>query len=482
MILTISNSIDTYKEDTVVQSLPSLANVNRAKKCIERNKYADAEKILTDTLEITDKDALVYKYLGLVYERTGRLDLAVENYQKSADIDPQDKSIWQKLGFALVSTGQFERAEKSFENANKVQAGNSDTFTGWGMALMKMQNFPAAHEKFAIASKINKYNFSAVFLGAVMEIKLGLYDKAESKLMFLVGASPNESNTFELARLKAIKNDFEDTVFYAQKSLAYNPNMLPAYILLGQVYAEKSEKEKSLESFEKADEKNLASPSLYLEWGKALEKFERHAEAKAKLLKALEWDGENIETLSYLALCHVSLNEFEEAKPILNKVLEKEPENKTAKRALAITEFENGNIDDALKMFRADDENAVNCYYIAKCYEKKGDDTKVREYYNSAIFNNNRYTTAYIDYAKYLIDKEDYAEAQRKLRKALKSDENNVDLLNLMFYVSYILVKVSLYEYNVKETLSIAEKIESLGTFEYPEQKQELMSFLRERD
>ena len=53
-----------------------------------------------------------------------------------------------------------------------------------------------------------------------------------------------------------------------------------------------------------------------------------------------------------------------------------------------------------------------------------------------------------------------------------------------MFNVSYILVKDKVCEYNIKEVLAIAEKIESINPdlFEYPGQKQELINLLPERD
>ena len=66
--------------------------------------------ILNKALNLAQKDALVYKYLGLVYEKQGKTELAVENYQASADIDSQDKTIWQKLGFALINAGKYENA------------------------------------------------------------------------------------------------------------------------------------------------------------------------------------------------------------------------------------------------------------------------------------------------------------------------------------------------------------------------------------
>lgn len=479
-VKSLNNSVDKFKADTVIQSLPALTYVNRAKVLIEQNKYEEAREILLKALELPQEDALVYKYLGLVYERLGDFEKSVENYQTSADLNPQDRNIWQRLGFALISIGKYENAVKSFENSDRVQANNSDTFTGWGMALMKQHKYTDAHDKFIEAVKHNKYNFSAVFLCAVMEIKLEMYDKAEMKLTFLANVCPNANNTFEFARLKYLKKDYDSAIHYAHKSLDFNPNILPSYILLGQIYALKFDMENSLKYFETAQEKKLTNAALYLEWGKVLEKFELFDEAILKLLKALEFEPDNVEINSYLGLCYASRKEFDEAQPLLEKVLAKEPENKVVKQALGIVAYEHDDINKALELLRADDEDAVNSYYLAKCYEKMNNDTKVKDYYENAILFNPKYIAAFTDYSRYLISRNEYPEAQRKLRKALKADENNIILLNLMFYVSYILVKENLCEYNVKETLSIAEKVENIdrNLFEYPEQKAELTAIL----
>lgn len=476
----LNSSIDKFKEETVIQSLPSYTYVTRAKALIEKSQFEDAKQILIQALELPQKDPLVYKYLGSVYEKLGDFDNSVEAYQMSADLNPQDKLIWQRLGFALMSVKKFENAEKSFENANKIYPGNSDTFTGWGMALMKLQKYPEAHEKFAEAARLNKYNFTAIFLGAVMEIKLEMYDKAEMKLTFLANVCPNANNTFEFARLKSLKNDFDSAVHYAKKSIELNKKMLPSYILLGEIYTKRFDFDNAQHYFSAAEAEGLENSMLYLEWGKSLEKFEKYDDAKAKLLKSVELDAENLESSAYLGLCCVSRKEFDEAKPLLRKALDKQPENHTVKQALAIIAFEEGDTAKAMELFRTDDEDAVNAYYLAKCYERLGNDTKVKDYYETALRVNPVYITAFISYAQYLLSKGEYAEAQRKLRKALKADSENIVLLNLMFYVSYILVKNNVYEYNVKETLSVAEKIEKINPdlFEYPEQKLELTSLL----
>ena len=81
---------------------------------------------------------------------------------------------------------------------------------------------------------------------------------------------------------------------------------------------------------------------------------------------------------------------------------------------------------------------------------------------------------------KWLIETEDFADAQRKLRRAERLDKNNVKVLNLLFLTLYTLVKKNLCEYNIKEAISVAQKAQDLGNLQYPEQKQELENILKD--
>lgn len=483
----LNSVVNQYKEDTVIQSLPSFAHVNKAKKLIEKNDLKEAKKVLIKALEFPNKDALVYKYLGIIYDKEKKFDKAVAAYQISADWNPHDKNIWQKLGFALIQINKYEEAVKSFDNANRISANNTDTFTGWGMALMKQQKYDEAREKFSKASALNRYNFSAIFLNAVMDIKLKEYSKAEMKLTFLANVCPNETNTYEFAHLKFLKGEYESAKHYAIKSLDYNPNMLPSYLLIAKVYALSFDEDNALSYFQMAENRELIAASLYHEWGLVLEKFERYEEAKLKFLKAFEMDNEKIETIAHLGLCNVALKNFDEAEPILQKVLESEPENKIVKQALGIVSYENKNFEQAVKCFKEsfdeDEDDSISFYYLAKCYEAMNNDSKVKDSYETAILKNPKYISAYVDYAKYLITCENYAEAQRKLRKALKIEPENVEILNLLFFTSYMLVKENVCEYNIKETVAIAQKIEGINPdlFEYPDKKNELSEILKEK-
>lgn len=483
-IKSLNLSVNQYKEDTVVQSLPSFAHVNKAKKLIEKGELEKAKQTLIKAMEFPNKDALVYKYLGIIYDKEKKFDKAVAAYQISADWNPQDKIIWQKLGFALIAVGKYENAEKSFDNANRIAPGNTDTYTGWGMALMKQKKYDEAREKFSTAVKINRYNFSAMFLNAVMDMKLFDYDKAEVKLTFLANVCPNETNTYELAHLKSIKGDIESAIHYALKSVDYNPNMLPAYLLLAQLYSLKFDFETAEKYLKIAENRDLKAATLYIEWAKVLEKFDYFEAAKEKLNKVFEFEHDNKEANIHLALCNASLGQVEECRNIINLFTEDDLNNRYIKTAIGIVEYYSENPESAIDKLKQglDDEtdDSLNYYYLAKCYEKLNNETKVKDNYETAIMKNPKYLKAFIDYSKYLIKKSDYAEAQRKLRKALKAFSDNVELLNLLFCVNYTLVKENLCEYNIKETIAIAQKIEEINPdlFEHPEKKVELSEIL----
>ena len=475
----LNYSIENYKKDTVIQALPTVALVNQGKKLFEKGDYLAAKLILDKAMAYPQKDARVLKYQGMVSEKLGQVQEAVEYYQNSADLNPQDKIIWQKLGFALIAVNKFVEAEKSFENAEKISHGNTDTHTGWGMALMKQQLFEEAREHFIQASKINRYNFTAIFLAAVMDIRLNELDKAETRLAFLANVSPNESNTYEYAHLKFIKKDYENALFYAKKSLEYNPNMLPAYLLISNIYTLNWDEENAIKHYEIAEKKELISMPLYLEWGLTLQKFDRFVEAKEKFYKALELMPEDKDVLSNLALCHCLTGNIEEAEKFIALTMDMY----SSRMAQAVINYHNNNTDDALSMLRKlSDENSdtvLSYYYMAKCYERLNNDTKVKECYNTAIDKKPIYYLAYLEFAKYLFNRNEYADAQRKLRKALKFSPNNVEILNLIFYSSYKLVKENICEYNIKEALGFAEKAENQGKLDYPEEKSELLELLK---
>lgn len=473
----LSVSVDSYKKDSIIQSLPVIAVVNKAKKLIDKKMYDEAEMVLKRGLDIAD-DALLYKYLGKIYESQHKFQDAVEHYDCSAKMNPQDKEIWLRLGMCQLNNKMIEEAIVSFEKANKVTPLNTDVQTGWGMALMKQKKYALARDKFLNATRISKYNFTAILLSAIMEIRLCDYESAEEKLKFLAKVAPNESSTYEYANLKLLKSDYREAEKYAKKSLEINPQMLPAYFVLGEIYSIQKNLEKTEKVFSKALDNDLDCEALHFVWGKSYIRFFDYMKAKEHFLIALEKDPEF--TDAKIGLAHI--NAYEGDFSLLDELKEKYGDSVYIQESIGLERFANEKFEDAIESFkkalRTDSKQTYNYLNLARAYQKLGNKDKIRENFEKFILENPEYFEGFLEYAKWLIEICDYADAQRKLRKADKLICNNVEVLNLLFYTSYRLVKDNVCEYNIKEAISIADKVKSFGDFEYEPQRTELENLL----
>lgn len=479
-IKTLNLSVENYKQDSIIQSLPTVAYVNKAKKLIDKKKIDDAEKLLLTALDISNQDSRVFKYLGKISEFRKNFEKACSYYEESAYLNPQDKEIWLRLGMCQLSSKQYSTAIKSFEKADKITPMNTDVQTGWGMALMRMKKYALAREKFAQACKISKYNYSAILLSAVMEIRLCDYEAAEEKLKFLTKVAPNESCNYEYANLKLLKSDFKAAEQYAKKSLEYNKQMLPSYFVLGEVYSIQKDEQKTHQTYNMALKNGLDCDNLQFEWGKACVRLFEFENARQHFNNALEKNSQHADSKIGIALLNALDNDFQ----LLDELREKNGNNVYIQEAIGLKCFHEGKFEDAIDMFKkalkTDKIQNYNLLNIARAYEKLNNKDKVREYFEKFIIENPKYKCGLVEYAKWLIEISDFADAKRKLSKAEKLDSNDCEVLNLMFYSSYRLVKENISEYNVKEAISIAQKTINLGDFKYQSEKQDLENILKE--
>lgn len=480
-IKNLSHSVDKYKQDSIVQSMPGVAYVNQAQKMFEKRQFDKAQEFLYKALEISNQDARAYKYLGKIAEAQYKFEQAVEFYEKSADINSQDKEIWLRLGMCLITTRRYEDAIKAFEQADTNTPMNTDVQTGWGMALMRLKKYAHAKDKFILASQINKYNFTAILLSAVMEVRLGQYDKAEEKLKFLIKVAPNESSLYEYANLKLIKSAYSDAKLYAQKTIEHNKQMLPAYYILGEVFSIEKDNTKTNETYQTALENGLDCENLRIEWGKSCVRLLDFEKAKENFEIALKYNTDSENANIGLALLYAYENNFTP----LNSLKERYSMNVYIQEAMGLEFAYNKDFESAVDMFKkavkTDPLQTYNYLHLARVYKELKNNTKTREFYEKFTNENPKYTQGLLEFSQWLIEIEDYADAKRKLQKLENLDKNNTDVLNLLFYSQYRLVKENLSEYNMKEAISVAQKIYTLGgEFKYEPEKQDLETILKD--
>ena len=104
--------------------------------------YAAAEPVLRQALEGLDTAETRYD-LGLVLDRSGRLDEAVAEYRRALERNPNHVDTLNNLGIALARQGLLAEALGRFERAVAVDPGHADAQANLG-ALHLAQGAPEA--------------------------------------------------------------------------------------------------------------------------------------------------------------------------------------------------------------------------------------------------------------------------------------------------------------------------------------------------
>lgn len=476
----LNSSVNDYKDDSIIQSLPTVAYVNKAKKLIEEKKYEPAREILLTALDISNKDSLVYKYLGKICECEYNFKDAAGYFEQSSKLNEHDKEIWLRLGMALLYSERLEDAIKAFEKADKVTPMNTDVYTGHGMALMKLKKYAQARDKFNKAAQISKYNYTAILLSAVMESRLGEYSKAEEKLNFLTKVAPNESCFYEYSKIKLMRERYQEAEYYAQKAIEYNKKILPAYFVLGEIYSIQKQAERVDKTFLLAIGQGLDSCSLHFEWGKDYIRMFEFEKAEEQFNIALEKEPQDNDSKICLALLKSYKNDFS----LLDELQERNAASTYIQEATGIKYHNEGKYKEAIEMFKKSLQTnkwqISNYYNIAKSYEQMHENYKVCEFYDKLFEIYPQYVKGLMEYSKFLINISNFEDAKRKLEKALKVNPDNIEALNLLFLCQYTLVNKNVCEYNIKEAILVARKALDLGQFDYTPKLQELEKMLKD--
>ncbi len=408
-IRNLAKSVEDYTKEAITPALPSVAGVNLAKKLISQEKYEEAKNLL---LQVTTPDALVYKYLGVAYDKMSDWQNARDAYQKSADMNPNDKDIWAKLGFVLYLTEDFDNARKAFENSDRLRPMHPDVIAGLGMALLKLCHYDQAREKLELAVQLNPKNRMAQLLLGLSHKYLDDHSMANSVLEKLVKTHPDGINTYEYALLKYESDDYKNAEIYCKKSIELFADMQGPYVLLGKIYAQRCERQTALGYFQSAFDRNLNGEELYLGWADAFIRFGEYDAAREKIVEGLKIRPSDLVLRERLTLCDA-----------LDGATSTGGNSDLVK---GITAYNRGDFQGAIDLLNSnvtEEKDALQCYYLAKSYAEINDFERGCEYFDEAIEKNPMYLQAQQDYVKYLIEKEKFSDARYKLRKMPKTKE-----------------------------------------------------------
>jgi len=231
----------------------------RSKKYVEQksNMYLELGKKKVEE----EGTAKAYNEYGIQSHVLGKLDEAIDAFNKSIELNPQMLSAYVNLGSIYLKQDKFNEAIEILEKGNNINPNNSNLHNNLGIVYEKTNN-PKAIGEFRLSIKLN----------------------------------PNNAEPYwNLARIFASQQNFDEAITLLEKTIKINPKNILAYNNLGGLYTKLDKHKEAINILEKAiklDPKNsdllsnLAVTNIQQnDFNKALENFE----------KALELDPNNEE-------------------------------------------------------------------------------------------------------------------------------------------------------------------------------------------
>ena len=166
---------------------------------VDKRQFDTAELHLKEAIRLKPDYASAYNYLGVLYFRKGKVDLAIESYQKALA-----NLLWTKpqlahlnLGIAYLSLKQYQKAVVHFKEAINLIPRYVDAHNGLGQAYEGLKMYAQARRAYEKALEYNPaYTPALLNLGKLL-YRSGEKQKATEYLDKVVKLEPNSARASE---------------------------------------------------------------------------------------------------------------------------------------------------------------------------------------------------------------------------------------------------------------------------------------------
>jgi tetratricopeptide (TPR) repeat protein len=253
-------------------------------------------------LEIWPRYALARNNLGNAFLRSGRLDEAMEQYERALALRPDDAETHDNLGNVLLKKGRVDEAIAHFQKALALQPDNAEFHNNFGNALLGKRKLDEAIEQYQKALALRPT--SAEFhnnLGIVL-LRNGRVDEAIVHFQKVVEIQPDYAKGHEgLGMALFQKAQVDGAIVQFQEVLRIRPDFAEANNNLGAVFFQKGQVNEAIIYYQKAVQLEPLNAEFQNNLGYALFQRGEVREAIAHYQKSLEIQPQNAITCKNLA-------------------------------------------------------------------------------------------------------------------------------------------------------------------------------------
>ena len=270
----------------------------------------------------------VFNLLGASLQGQGRLDQAVEVFNKEIRVNPEYAAAYYNRGIVLHALGRLDEAVESYDKAISLNPDYVDAYSNRGNALKELGDLYGAIESYNRAVLLRPDYAEAYSNRGNAQRDLGQTHEAiisyEKSIMIKSDYAEAYIN-YGLA-LKDL-GKLEDAVDKYNTAIMLNPKIAEAYSNCGVALHDLGRMQDAIDSYNKAIQINPGYAEAYTNLGNVLTSIGRLEEAVENYHKAIRLNPDLAEAYSNYGIALRDLGELDRAVQMMQVSVEKGPEN-----------------------------------------------------------------------------------------------------------------------------------------------------------
>jgi protein O-mannosyl-transferase len=201
--------------------------------------WHDSIALFQHAANVTAYNGVAEADLGFALAEQGHYDQAIVHYKTALQTQPR-ATIWNNLGQSLVATGRMEEAINAFQKALKLNPSFGSAHHNLALALARTGRQQESLVHFGDAARLQPENASVHNNYAMMLGRAGRTDEAMQEFQMALRLAPNVAAThFNLANLLVQQHAQDEAMAHYLEALRLNPTFVEAHCNIASLLLEK---------------------------------------------------------------------------------------------------------------------------------------------------------------------------------------------------------------------------------------------------
>jgi tetratricopeptide (TPR) repeat protein len=342
-------------EPRVLRAVATFTSDDYVSRGVTYERLGRLEDALADyehAIALAPTDALVYYNRGVTYERLGRFEDALADYARAIALDPADAKVYANRGLTYAQMGRFEDALADYARAIALDPADANVYTNRGITYAQMGrlNDGLADQNHAIA--LDPADAKAYANRGNTYAQMGRFEDALADYIRVIALDPTDAQAYyNRGNTYAQMGRFEEALADYERTLALDPTSAPAYGSRGNTYAELGRFEEALADYERTLALDPTSAQTYANRGNIYAELGRFEEALTDQTHAIALDPTHVPAYYNRANTYADLGRVENALTDYIYVIELDSANVRAYVGLGTLLANQGKLRAALRYF-----------------------------------------------------------------------------------------------------------------------------------